>query len=155
MVVAVSLPDATDTLEGQFVPEMAAECVTRVRRIGDHRPAPQQLHRLSQQTQLRGHRVESEALHDRYDRADMTSRTDALRTRLALLQPELLEIRDDSAAHAGHAGAREGGHFHITISSPRFVGLAPLERHRLVYGAVGDLIGNGVHALSIDARLPA
>lgn len=85
----------------------------------------------------------------------MSSRIEALRTRLAVLQPDLLDIRDDSAAHAGHAGAREGGHFHVTIRSARFVGLPPLERHRLVYEAVGDLMGHGVHALSIDARLPA
>jgi BolA protein len=70
------------------------------------------------------------------------------------LQPTLLEIRDDSAAHAGHAGAREGGHFHVRIASPRFAGLAPLARHRLVYDAAGALLKTHVHALSIDARLP-
>ena len=84
------------------------------------------------------------------------TRSELLHARLsAELQPDLLEIRDDSALHAGHAGAREGGHFHVVIRSPRFVGLAPLARHRLVYAAVGDLIGNGIHALSIDARLPS
>ena len=70
------------------------------------------------------------------------------------LEPTLLEIRDDSAAHAGHAGAREGGHFHVLIASPRFIGLAPLQRHRLVYDAAGALLKTQVHALSIDARLP-
>lgn len=86
----------------------------------------------------------------------MNTRIEALRTRLATLEPDLLEIRDDSALHAGHAGAAGGaGHFHVMIRSPRFVGLAPLARHRLVYAAVGDLIGPEVHALSIDARLPA
>jgi len=70
------------------------------------------------------------------------------------LQPTELEIRDDSAAHAGHAGAREGGHFHVRIASPRFVGLGPVARHRLVYDAAGSLLRTQVHALSIDACLP-
>ena len=70
------------------------------------------------------------------------------------LQPTELEIRDDSAAHAGHAGAREGGHFHVRIASARFVGLGPVARHRLVYDAAGSLLKTQVHALSIDARLP-
>ena len=70
------------------------------------------------------------------------------------LEPTALEIRDDSAAHAGHAGAREGGHFFIRIASPRFQGLSTLARHRLVYDAAGMLFGTHVHALSIDARLP-
>ena len=71
------------------------------------------------------------------------------------LSPETLEIRDDSALHAGHAGAQEGGHFHLVIRSGKFVGLTPLARHRLVYEALGDLKALGVHALSIDAQLPS
>ena len=70
------------------------------------------------------------------------------------LQPTELEIRDDSAAHAGHAGAREGGHFHVRIASPRFAGISTVARHRLVYDAAGTLLKTHVHALSIDARLP-
>jgi BolA protein len=85
-----------------------------------------------------------------------TSRLDRLRACLqSALEPDLLEIRDDSALHAGHAGAREGGHFHVLIRSARFVGLAPLARHRLVYAAVTPLMGRDIHALSIDARLPS
>lgn len=85
-----------------------------------------------------------------------TPRIELLRERLTrVLQPTLLEIHDDSALHAGHAGAREGGHYRVIIASSRFDGLPPLARHRLVYEAVGDLIGRGVHALSIDARLPS
>jgi len=81
--------------------------------------------------------------------------TERIRERLtAALEPLELEVEDDSALHAGHAGAREGGHYRVRIVSPRFRGLAPLARHRLVYAAVADLIGRGVHALSIDARLP-
>ncbi|MBM4217196.1 MAG: BolA family transcriptional regulator [Gammaproteobacteria bacterium] len=71
------------------------------------------------------------------------------------LAPDLLELRDDSALHAGHVGAQEGGHFHLVIRSKKFVGLAPLARHRLVYEALGDLKAVGVHALSIDARIPS
>lgn len=85
-----------------------------------------------------------------------TPRIELLRARLtAALEPTWLEIHDDSHLHAGHAGAREGGHYRVGIASPRFVGLPPLARHRLVYAAVGELMAQGVHALSIDARLPS
>ncbi len=83
------------------------------------------------------------------------SATRVERVRSALqsaLQPSLLEIRDDSAAHAGHAGAREGGHFHVTITTSQFAGVATLERHRMVYAAVAELMGRDIHALTIDAR---
>jgi BolA protein len=79
------------------------------------------------------------------------TRLDRLRERLQTLEPSELELRDDSALHAGHAGAREGGHFHVRIVSRKFAGLAPLARHRLVYAAVAELMGRDVHALSIDA----
>jgi BolA protein len=82
------------------------------------------------------------------------SMTDTLRARLASLAPDSLDIRDDSARHAGHAGAREGGHFAVAIVSARFAGLSTMQRHRLVYDAVGDLMRNGIHALSISARTP-
>jgi BolA protein len=70
------------------------------------------------------------------------------------LAPTTLEIFDDSAAHAGHAGAREGGHFRVTLVASRFEGRAQLERHRLVYAAVAPLMGRGIHALNIVARTP-
>lgn len=72
----------------------------------------------------------------------------------AELAPSLLTIRDDSADHAGHAGAREGGHFHVTVVSPRFTGLQRLARHRLVYHCLSDLMQRGIHALAIDAKAP-
>jgi BolA protein len=79
----------------------------------------------------------------------------ALRATLeARFSPRFLDVRDDSAAHAGHEGAREGGHFHVAIVSDAFAGRPPLERHRLVYEALGDLRARGIHALSIDARAP-
>jgi BolA family transcriptional regulator, general stress-responsive regulator len=77
--------------------------------------------------------------------------------RLALesqLRPVSLEIVDDSAKHAGHAGAREGGHFRVVLVAELFNGRSQLERHRLVYAAVAPLMGQSVHALSIIARTP-
>ena len=70
------------------------------------------------------------------------------------LTPVSLEIIDDSARHAGHAGAREGGHFRVALVASAFTGRSQLERHRLVYAAVAPLMGQGVHALSIVARAP-
>ncbi|MDX9994929.1 MAG: BolA family protein [Rhodocyclaceae bacterium] len=83
------------------------------------------------------------------------SAVDTLRTRLAALEPQSLDIRDDSHKHAGHAGAREGGHYAVAIVSPRFAGLGTMQRHRLVYDALGDLKACGIHALSITAKAPA
>jgi BolA family transcriptional regulator, general stress-responsive regulator len=70
------------------------------------------------------------------------------------LAPTSIDIVDDSARHAGHAGAREGGHFRVTLVSSAFQGRAQLERHRLVYAAVAPLMGRGIHALNIVARTP-
>jgi BolA protein len=85
----------------------------------------------------------------------MSAREERLREALErALAPTMLDIRDDSARHAGHAGAREGGHFHVTIAAPAFTGLSALERHRMVYAAAADLMGRDIHALSIDARVP-
>jgi BolA family transcriptional regulator, general stress-responsive regulator len=75
----------------------------------------------------------------------------ALRERL---QPLALQIDDDSAAHAGHAGARSGSHLSVRVVSPRFAGLNRVARHRLVYDALRELIPQGIHALVIDARAP-
>jgi BolA family transcriptional regulator, general stress-responsive regulator len=72
----------------------------------------------------------------------------------AALEPQSLEIIDDSARHAGHAGAREGGHYRVTLVAEAFRGRSALERHRLVYAALEPLLKNGVHALNISARAP-
>ncbi|MFL6629561.1 MAG: BolA family protein [Burkholderiaceae bacterium] len=77
--------------------------------------------------------------------------TQALVERLA---PLALELVDDSAAHAGHAGAREGAHFNLRIVSAKFAGLPRISRHRLVYDALRPWMAEGVHALAIDARTP-
>lgn len=70
------------------------------------------------------------------------------------LAPQSIEVVDDSAAHAGHAGAREGGHYRVTLVASAFAGRPQLERHRMVYSAVAPLMGRGIHALSIIAQAP-
>lgn len=63
-----------------------------------------------------------------------------------------IQVRDDSALHAGHAGAASGaGHFHVRIRASAFAGMPPLARHRAVYAAVDSMMGGDIHALSIDA----
>lgn len=85
----------------------------------------------------------------------MSDRVALIERRLRVaLAPERLEIADDSAAHAGHAGAREGGHFTVRIVSSAFAGKTLIQRHRLVYRAVDDLMRREIHALSIEARAP-
>jgi BolA protein len=80
---------------------------------------------------------------------------DDMRTRLAALDPVAVTIEDDSALHAGHAGARDGGgHYRLGIVSPRFAGCRTIERHRLVYDALGPLMRREIHALSITASSP-
>lgn len=83
-------------------------------------------------------------------------RTGKLRERLQQnLQPAALEIIDESARHAGHAGAASGGgHFIVNIVAAAFRDKSPLQRHRLVYEAVGDMMQQEIHALSINARTP-
>jgi BolA protein len=70
------------------------------------------------------------------------------------LAPTQLEVIDDSHLHAGHAGAREGRHFTVRVTSGRFAGLSRVARHRLVYHALHGLIAQGIHALAIEARTP-
>ena len=78
-----------------------------------------------------------------------------MRDKLAALDPVTIEIIDDSAKHAGHAGAKGGGgHFRLAIVSARFAGCRTMERHRLVYDALGPLMKQQIHALSITARTP-
>jgi BolA protein len=70
------------------------------------------------------------------------------------LQPSALEVQDDSHLHAGHAGAREGRHFSVRITSVRFAGCSRVARHRLVYDALRLLMPVGIHALAIEAYAP-
>jgi BolA protein len=79
----------------------------------------------------------------------------AIEQRLAGLEPELLEIYDESGEHIGHAGARDGGgHYQVLIVSRRFEGQSRIERHRLVYQALDAMLHRQVHALSITALTP-
>lgn len=83
------------------------------------------------------------------------TRVERLTQRLQALEPTRLEVEDDSRHHAGHAGAADGrGHFSVLVVSKRFAGLRQLQRHRLVYEAVGDLMVTDIHALSIHALAP-
>lgn len=79
----------------------------------------------------------------------------AMQEKLAALEPLRLDIADDSAKHAGHAGAREGGgHYRLTIVSARFAGCGTVQRHRLIYEALGPMMRREIHALSIKALTP-
>ena len=85
------------------------------------------------------------------------TRVERIKIRLTQsLAPESLEIIDDSASHAGHAGVRErgGGHFFATIVSPKFEGKSLIQRHKLVYESLGDLMQSEIHAFSIKAYTP-
>jgi len=78
-----------------------------------------------------------------------------IRERLRALDPETLELRDDSALHAGHEGAKDGGgHFAVTIVSAQFAGKNTVARHRLIYEALGPLMRREIHALAIRAYAP-
>lgn len=79
-----------------------------------------------------------------------------IRERLAALQPQALELVDESERHRGHAGWREGGgtHWRLTIVAPAFAGKPTVARHRMVYQALGDLMQHPIHALAITARAP-
>jgi BolA protein len=72
------------------------------------------------------------------------------------LNPVHLEVIDESYRHAGHAGAHPEGesHFHVVIVAEAFAGCSPVQRHRLVNDALGDLLRHRVHALAITARAP-
>lgn len=78
-----------------------------------------------------------------------------IRERLAGLAPLDLSIEDQSAAHAGHAGAASGGgHYRMRIISAAFAGIGTLARHRIVHDALGDMMRHEIHALSITAAAP-
>jgi len=85
----------------------------------------------------------------------MTSVIDRMREKLAALEPLRLDIVDDSAKHAGHAGAKGGGgHYRMTIVSARFAGRGTMERHRLIYDTLASMMRGEIHALTIKALTP-
>ena len=85
------------------------------------------------------------------------TRLERIRAQLvAALAPSLIELSDESAMHAGHAGAASGGgHYHLKIVSERFEGLRLVMRHRLVYDSVHDMMRTEIHALAITALAPS
>lgn len=87
--------------------------------------------------------------------ANSTDFETQLREKLAALNPIRVELIDDSALHAGHEGAKSGGgHYRLLVVSAAFTGISTLARHRLVYNAVGDLMHQRIHALSIKSLAP-
>jgi BolA family transcriptional regulator, general stress-responsive regulator len=82
----------------------------------------------------------------------MSETIEVLKKTLASLNPIILDIQDDSALHAGHAGNTGGGHYTIFIVSDAFEGLSLVKRHRLIYDTVGSLMETAIHALSIQAK---
>jgi BolA protein len=86
----------------------------------------------------------------------MSDRVERIRTRLrAALATDDISVIDESHKHIGHAGARSGlGHFAVTVRSPVFAGRSPLERHRLVYDALGEMMRTDIHAVSVRALAP-
>ena len=88
---------------------------------------------------------------------DAGTRIERIRQRMqAALAPLELVLGDDSALHAGHAGAASGGgHFSVRIICPQFEGLRLVTRHRLVYDSVHDMMHQEIHALAITALAPS
>jgi BolA family transcriptional regulator, general stress-responsive regulator len=86
----------------------------------------------------------------------MNDKIQRIKQRLAVLNPVSCQIEDESALHVGHAGAASGGgHYRLTLVSEKFRGLRLIERHRLVYDAIGDLMQKEIHALAITALCPS
>lgn len=87
----------------------------------------------------------------------MTTRIDQIRARLVeTFTPDACQLEDESALHAGHAGAASGGgHFRLYIVSDRFEKQSRINRHRLVYDCLGDMMHRDIHALAITAVAPS
>lgn len=85
----------------------------------------------------------------------MAASLDTIRSRLAPLQAEAIELEDESHLHVGHAGAASGGgHYKLEVVSSRFNGLSLIARHRLVYDCLRDLMQREIHALTLTALAP-
>jgi BolA protein len=70
--------------------------------------------------------------------------------------PDSIEVTDESHRHRGHPGAASGGgHFRVVLVSDRFEGRTRIERHRMVYEALGDWMGSEIHALALETRSPS
>ncbi|MBC8729946.1 BolA family protein [Paraburkholderia sp. UCT2] len=95
-------------------------------------------------------------MSDLFMQATTAERVALIEARLAaaLAPVESIRITDDSAQHAGHAGAAAGGHFSVTIVAVAFAGKPRVARHRMVYDALADAMQRGIHALAITAYTP-
>jgi len=87
----------------------------------------------------------------------MSNRIDLIRSRLVeTFTPQVCQLEDESALHAGHAGAASGGgHFRLTIVSAQFENQSRVKRHRLVYDCLDDMMKKDIHALAITALAPS
>lgn len=78
-----------------------------------------------------------------------------IHNKLSVLNPESIELFDESGKHVGHEGAKGGGgHYQLVIVSSAFTGQPPQKRHRMVYEALGHLMHKEIHALAIKAYAP-
>ena len=85
----------------------------------------------------------------------MSDVAEQIRQKLAVLEPHKIELIDESAKHAGHQGATGGGgHYRLMIVSAQFKGMNAIQRHRAIYSALGDMMQEQIHALSITAVTP-
>mgnify|MGYP001247480086 CR=1 FL=1 len=74
---------------------------------------------------------------------------------LAKLEPLDIKIEDEGHLHVGHAGAKSGGHFKLYVVSECFKGMTHINRHKLIYKTLSDLMKTEIHALSIKAKAPS
>jgi BolA protein len=85
----------------------------------------------------------------------MSNRLEKIRLHLVTLNPTIFELADDSHKHAGHTGAASGGgHYVLRIASAQFIGKNTVARHRMIYLALGDMMKQEIHALTIQALVP-
>ena len=84
-------------------------------------------------------------------------RQEAIRARLEhAFEPQELMVKDQSQLHVGHPGAQSGkGHFDVTVVAAAFEGASRIQRHQMVYDALGDLLETDIHALRIRALTPS
>ncbi len=82
-------------------------------------------------------------------------RISKIRDSLKVLNPKVLDIIDEGHLHVGHAGAKSGGHFKLFIVSDHFINMTVIERHKLIYKTLANLMQTEIHALSIEAKNPS
>ena len=75
-----------------------------------------------------------------------------IRESLEKLSPSYVDIEDEGHLHIGHAGAKSGGHFKLNIVSESFKDKTTIERHRIIYKCLSDLMNTEIHAISIKAK---